>query len=161
MKYLIWDRDANRFGEVELYQALSACNQLKDNCVDLTDGSAAGDWHLANHLELESILHMGYTDPDIPNTNGTGGSADGPTFVNIVATSVAGYRTSSTYDWAAHGGCAGTRFHEGLVLEMNYGAKTEALISLFHWDVRNDTSAKKIQKVILHTSLQGIGSFGV
>ena len=90
---LIWDKNANRFGTRNWDTALRDCNNLADNGVDLTDGSVAGDWHLANRFELESLLHMGGYGPAVPDTLGTGQWSQGDPFNNVQSTF---YWSSST-----------------------------------------------------------------
>jgi hypothetical protein len=85
---LIWDKDADRFaseeGNVTWVQALSHCNDLAANGVDLTDGSVAGEWHLANINEYMSLIHYGFSNPSVPNTNGTAQwTTDGEPFINV------------------------------------------------------------------------------
>ncbi len=94
---LAWDKNANRHGERTWLEALTDCNGLADNGGDLTDGSAAGDWRLANRFELESLLHMGVAGPAVPDTLGTGQWSQGDPFDNLeseghwTSTTVAGY----------------------------------------------------------------------
>ncbi len=82
---LIWDKDANRFGVRTWNQAIDDCRGLADNGGDLTDGSQAGDWHLVNRFELESILHLGVSDPAVPDTLGTGQWSQGDPFNNVLS----------------------------------------------------------------------------
>lgn len=91
---LIWDKDANRFGTRNWSDALTDCNQLADNGGDLTDGSVAGDWHLANAKEYQSLIHYGAFNPAVPDTNGTGQWTQGDPFNNVQSTV---YWTSSTF----------------------------------------------------------------
>ncbi len=129
LTHLIWDRDANRFGEIGWYQALTACNQLADNGVDLRDGSVQGDWHLANHFELESILHMGYTGLAVPDTDGIGQLRDGDPYVNMPATPEAQYWTASTREDIFQGGCCAFGEIKSEVISMNDG-ETEKEVAL-------------------------------
>ncbi len=80
---LIWDKDANRFGQRTWADALSDCNGLADNDGDLDDDSIAGDWGLANRFELESLLHLGVFTPAVPDTLGTGQWSQGDPFNNV------------------------------------------------------------------------------
>ncbi len=93
---LIWDKDANRFGQRNWNSALSDCNNLADNGGDLTDGSVAGDWHLANRFELESLLHLGVRLPAVPDTLGTGLWSQGDPFNNVQFVQSAVYWSSTT-----------------------------------------------------------------
>ncbi len=90
---LAWDQEANRFGVRSWPEALTDCNGLADNGGDLTDGSKAGDWRLANRFELESILHMGVFGPAVPDTLGTGQWSQGDPFNNVQS---GDYWTSTT-----------------------------------------------------------------
>ncbi len=90
---LIWDQNGNRFGPQNWHTALSNCNNLADNGGDLTDGSVAGDWHLANVKEYQSLFHYGVYDPGVPDTLGIGKRSQGDPFNNVGA---ADYWTSTT-----------------------------------------------------------------
>ncbi len=63
---LIWLQNATRFGERSWADALSDCNSLADDGAALTDGSAAGDWRLANVKELQSLVDFGNYNPALP-----------------------------------------------------------------------------------------------
>jgi len=80
---LIWLEDANCFGERTWSQALSDCNGLASGDCGLTDGSSAGQWRLPNRFELESLLHLGFYNPAVPNTAGTGKWTEGDPFTNV------------------------------------------------------------------------------
>ncbi len=80
---LIWDKNANRFGQRDWNTALSDCNNLADNGGDLTDGSVAGDWHLANVKEYQSLVHYGVFNPSVPDTLGIGQWSQGDPFNNV------------------------------------------------------------------------------
>ena len=62
---LIWLRYANCFGTRFWLQALSNCNGLADGQCGLTDDSREGDWRLPNKRELLSLVHDGYSNPEI------------------------------------------------------------------------------------------------
>jgi hypothetical protein len=62
---LIWLKDANCFGLLVWYDALTLSNTLASGACGLTDGSVAGDWRLPNVKELESLLDRGRT-PAVP-----------------------------------------------------------------------------------------------
>jgi hypothetical protein len=53
---LIWLRDATRFLRRSWVEAVDDCNKLKDDGLELTDGSVAGDWRLPNIKELLSLV---------------------------------------------------------------------------------------------------------
>ena len=124
LTYLTWDKNANRFGTRSWDDSLSGCNQLANNGVDLTDDSAPGDWRLANRFELESILHIGFTDPAVPDTDGTGHWSEGDPFMNIIHQSQSQYWTSTlritcTASIGAPVGChePGTAYAETMTFE--------------------------------------------
>ncbi|MBW2741681.1 MAG: DUF1566 domain-containing protein [Deltaproteobacteria bacterium] len=54
---LIWLRNANCFGKMTWWIALTYCNKLASGSCGLTDGSVAGDWRLPNIVELESLVN--------------------------------------------------------------------------------------------------------
>jgi hypothetical protein len=64
---LIWLKDANKFGKRSWTDALSDCNTLADDGVDLTDGSSARDWRLPNVKELSSLIGFGNRRPALPS----------------------------------------------------------------------------------------------
>jgi len=63
---LVWLRDATRFSNRGWNPALNACNNLADDGLDLTDGSAPGDWRLPNSRELRSLIDFGNANPALP-----------------------------------------------------------------------------------------------
>jgi hypothetical protein len=63
---LIWLKNANCFGVRTWIQALSDVNTLKSGSCSLTDDSRAGDWHLPNRFELESLLEFKKDRSPIP-----------------------------------------------------------------------------------------------
>jgi len=54
---LIWLKDSTRFGQRTWADALSDCNNLAHDGINLTDGSSAGDWRLPNRKELGSLVN--------------------------------------------------------------------------------------------------------
>ncbi len=88
---LIWDKDANRFEKRSWDDALSDCNTLDATDDDangntLDDGSVEGEWRLPNRLELASLLHLGYVQPAVPNTAGTGKwTTNGDPFNDVIS----------------------------------------------------------------------------
>ncbi len=110
---LIWTKHANLFGVVPWSNALTSCNNLVgDGSISggPIDGSIAGDWHLANRFELESLQHMGFFNPVVPDTLGTGKWNNGDPF-NSVQSAYYGSSTTlddfPTYAWLVclKGGC--------------------------------------------------------
>jgi len=85
---------SNCFGERTWDGALSVCNDLADGQCGLTDGSEPGDWRLPNVRELESLIHFGYSNPALPNTEGTGQWTEGDPFTGVQSD---GYWSSSTF----------------------------------------------------------------
>ncbi len=158
LTYLIWDKNANRFGEIGWSQALIACNQLAENGVDLTDGSVEGDWYLANRFELESILHMGFHNPSLPNTQGIDHWTEGDPFINVDAGEDSAYWTSTTHALATNN--AWTVYintvyayvdHPTLDSEVSTMDKDRLLESMRAWcvrseDLENSKPAAPVQK---------------
>jgi hypothetical protein len=64
---LIWLQNANCFGPKFWATALSDANGLASGSCGLTDGSVAGDWHLANFRELHSLIDYGNNDRALPS----------------------------------------------------------------------------------------------
>ena len=60
---LVWLEDANCFGTLSWENALAEANGLNAPECGLSDGSAGGDWRLANVNELESLLDYSRYDP--------------------------------------------------------------------------------------------------
>lgn len=71
---LIWLAQADCLGKIQWLDALTAANALADGQCGLTDGSAAGDWHLPNILEAVSLMNLGAPSPgDWLETHGFSG----------------------------------------------------------------------------------------
>ena len=84
LTHLIWDKEANRFGKRSWGKSLAACNDLAAaDHGNLDDGSVAGDWHLANLRELQSLIHYGVGGPAVPDTKGTVQWHQGDPFNNV------------------------------------------------------------------------------
>ncbi len=128
LTHLIWDQNANRFGSRNWNTALSDCNGLAAaNHVDLTDGSVAGNWRLANRFELESLLHMGVFNPAVPDTNGIGKWSQGDPFNNV----------QSNFYWSSTTVASNTTVAWGVFL--NSGVVVDGVIDpipTFGWCVR-------------------------
>jgi hypothetical protein len=138
MTGLIWLKDANCPNGTKTWpDAISYTNGLYDGCPDcggtdndcgLSDGSISGDWRLPNRKELESLIHLGFYNPCVPNTAGTAKRSESDPFTGVQsyyywsATSYASntgaawivlmqygqveadYKTSSVYVWPVRGG---------------------------------------------------------
>ena len=105
---LIWLKNADRFGRKNWSEALSHCNDLADDEVNLADGSHAGDWRIPSLEELQSLIHGGFCDPAVPNTSGKGKWFEGDPFTNL-----------KTYYWSATGSEDNKR---GWVVNMSIGS---------------------------------------
>jgi hypothetical protein len=66
LTWLVWMQDADCDGVKNWYQAIDHCNSLADGTCGITDGSATGDWRLANRLELDSLLDLENHNPALP-----------------------------------------------------------------------------------------------
>jgi hypothetical protein len=101
---LVWLRDAgcgelpgtDSEGKSDWLTALSAAGSLADGVCGLTDGSEAGDWRLPSVLELQSLVHTGFTFPAMSNTAGTGQHTEGDPFFNV--TDGRDHWTSTAYE---------------------------------------------------------------
>jgi hypothetical protein len=82
---LIWLKNANCFGTKTWDQALSACNGLSGGQCGLSDGSTAGDWRLPNVRELYSLVHYGFYNPSVPNSEGNDQWREGDLFNEVSA----------------------------------------------------------------------------
>jgi hypothetical protein len=102
-------RDARPWGD-----AVAAANSLSAGHCGLSDGSSPGDWRLPNVRELLSLVHYGFDDPALPNTEGWLKSSDGDPFTGVQTDDY--YWSSTTnmgrtdYAWevSMHSGRAGT-----------------------------------------------------
>jgi hypothetical protein len=65
---LIWLKDAacGVVAQMTWYGAVDGAHRLADGLCGLTDGSVAGDWHLANVKELQSLVDFGASNPALP-----------------------------------------------------------------------------------------------
>ncbi|MDH4319598.1 MAG: DUF1566 domain-containing protein [Desulfobulbaceae bacterium] len=113
---LVWLQDLScaNFTGVNLQSALENAKGLANGACNLTDGSQAGDWHIANIKELQSLLNWDYYSPRLSNAAGTGIWTDGDPFSNLPPApytihSSTMFRSSSDY-W----GVVPLEFKEGL-----------------------------------------------
>jgi len=74
---LVWLQDAGCLGSALWGDGLAAANQLASGTCGLSDGSAAGDWRMANLAELESVMDASASAPALssghPFLNVSGG----------------------------------------------------------------------------------------
>jgi len=86
---LIWLKQANYnstgggTGPATWSEAVDFCKALGNGMCGLSDGSSPGDWRLPNMKELLSLIHYGYINPALPNTEGTGQWTPGHPFTNV------------------------------------------------------------------------------
>ena len=123
---LIWLKDADRFGQRTWADALSDCNSLADDGVDLTDGSTPGDWRLPNVKELQSLIHYGVYNPALSDTAGTGQWTSGDPFTNVQSRC---YWSATTYTYGTS---------NAWIVEMvdGYVSDNNKFISNYVWPVR-------------------------
>ncbi|MFK5987205.1 MAG: DUF1566 domain-containing protein, partial [Pseudomonadota bacterium] len=76
------------------FVARSAAEALANGTCGLTDGSSAGDWHLPNVKELQSLIDFQYADPALSNTAGTARWTEDNRFSGVVSLN---YWSSTTY----------------------------------------------------------------
>jgi hypothetical protein len=87
---LIWDPDADRFGQQTWPNALNAC--------DTSTFGGHTDWRLPNIRELQSLLHYGVDNPAVPDTLGTSGwTTNGDPFSNVQSSNYWSSTTSVSF----------------------------------------------------------------
>jgi hypothetical protein len=119
---IIWLKDADCFGRRIWTDALSEANGLASGSCGLTDGSNAGDWHLPNVKELQSLIDYGQYNSALPPGYGS--------IFNDVQSHE--YWSSTTYEDDTV--CAwGVGIRNGSV---KYGSKES--YALYVWPVRAD-----------------------
>ena len=106
---LTWLKDANCFDAQTWAQALVDANTLFNGACGLTDGSAAGDWHLPSILELISLMNF---------ENATG-KPDGNPFMDTLEEDV--YWSSTTFAQATFGAWI-VKFNQAFVFGLGKGA---------------------------------------
>ena len=99
---LVWLKDANCFGERMWSQALSDCSGLSDGLCGLSDNSSSGDWNLPNTSELNSLLHRGFYNPTLSDTDGTGPWSQGDPFTNVQSNFYWTATTTPSFSGAAY-----------------------------------------------------------
>ncbi len=80
---LVWLKNADCFGRRTWSQALDDCNTLANGACGLADGTSAGDWRLPNRKELDSLIALGFYDPALSNTSGSGQWVEGDPFTGV------------------------------------------------------------------------------
>jgi hypothetical protein len=124
---LIWMKNASCFRE-DWDDALSSCNTLADGQCGLLDGSQSGDWRLANRKELDSLIHLGYYDPALPNTKGTGQWSEGDPFTGV----------QSNFYWSSTTHAFYTDQAWYVVMDRGYTGYDFHGYGLYVWCVRNN-----------------------
>ncbi len=66
---LIWLKNAGCFTPAIYSTALTEVNQLANGQCGLTDNSIAGQWHMPNLNELESLIDVSQSNPALPGGN--------------------------------------------------------------------------------------------
>lgn len=83
MTGLTWLKDANCFGQRTWTNALSDANGLANGSCSLTDSSSAGDWHLPNVKELQSLIDFTFNNPALSDAAGTTQWTSGDAFTAV------------------------------------------------------------------------------
>ncbi len=123
---LIWLKNANCWGATTWAGALSNSNSLANGTCSLTDSSIAGDWRLPNLRELQSLVHIGVTNPSVPNTTGTGKWANGDPFTQV----------QSDYYWSSTTVPNSTTRAWYVILTYGIANWTSKTTSYYVWPVR-------------------------
>jgi hypothetical protein len=92
---LIWLKNANCFGPITWYQAMTAVADLANGQCGLTDGSSQGDWRLPERFELLTLLDERYESPALSNEAGTGQWMEGDPFSGVQSSP---YWSATTYE---------------------------------------------------------------
>lgn len=99
---LIWLKNANCFGQINWYEAMTAVADLANGQCGLTDGSFAGDWRLPERIEVLALLDERYEYPALGNAAGTGQWEEGDPFFDVQPGSywsATGYENYSNAVW--------------------------------------------------------------
>ena len=124
---LIWLKTASCFCDRTWNEALSDCNGLASGFCGLTDGSNAGDWRLPNSNELASLVHKGYFNPAIPNTEGTGQWSPGDPFNQV----------QDFYYWSSTSTAYNTGKAWGMNMSHGFVDFYEKYLPFYVWPVRD------------------------
>ena len=100
---LMWTKDAELFGALPWSKAIAECEALE---LGFNGCNIRTDWRLPNRFELESLMHLGYYDPALPNTAGTGKWSAGDPMTNMPQFpyywSSTTYAPGALYAWAVY-----------------------------------------------------------
>jgi hypothetical protein len=97
-------------GAVTWQHALDFVAGINDGTYSLCNGvHPYNDWRLPNRFELESLLHLGYYNPAVPNTAGTGQWTNNDPFTNVQSHDY--WSSTTSADFTGH----------ALVVDMGYG----------------------------------------
>lgn len=81
---LIWLKNANAYGSMDLVAARNAVAALSTGELGLSDGSSDGDWRLPSIEEWEAFMVRYYNSPSLCNSTDTGQHVNGDPFLNIM-----------------------------------------------------------------------------
>ena len=123
---LVWLKNANPTGPRTWTQALTDCASLQDGTNGLTDGTAAGRWHLPTIRELRSLLSARYANPAVANATGTAQWSTGDPFTAVQSS----FYWSGTSDAGASGNAWYVGFSGGAVASIAKGG------TAYVWPVR-------------------------
>ena len=94
---LVWLRNAGCLAPSTWAAALTAVNQLASGACGLSDGSRAGDWHLPNLVEFESVIDLSSSNPALAPAAGFTNPSSG---IYWTATAYYGGQEGTTQAWA-------------------------------------------------------------
>jgi hypothetical protein len=80
---LIWLKNANCFGNINWYEAMTAVVDLAHGKYGLADDSSQGDWRLPEKAELLTLLDERYDYPALSNSAGTDQWREGDPFSDV------------------------------------------------------------------------------
>jgi hypothetical protein len=99
---LIWLKNANCFGSITWYQAMTTVTDLANGQCGLMDGSSQGDWRLPERAELLTLLDERYEYPALSNAAGTDHWMEGDPFSGVQSSpywSATAYENYSDAAW--------------------------------------------------------------